>query len=100
LEFEEVKVEYKHPTRLLQSILILKWKWEVISMDFIMRIFKISRKHDAIIVVVDKLSKETHFIFVNSTHKAIGIAHIFMKEIFRLHGVPKHIISNIYSNFT
>jgi hypothetical protein len=43
-------------------------------------------------VVVDKLSKETHFIPVKSTYKAINIVDIFMKEIFRLHGVPKVVI--------
>lgn len=43
-------------------------------------------------VVVDKLGKETHFVFVKSTHKAIDIAQIAMNEIFKLHGVPKNII--------
>ena len=45
-------------------------------------------------VVVDKLSKETHFIHVKTTHKVANIADIFMKEIFRLHGIPKVIISD------
>ena len=44
-------------------------------------------------VVIDKLSKSTHFIPVKSTFKAINIAEIFMKEIFRLHGIPKMVIS-------
>ena len=50
-------------------------------------------------VVVDKMSKEAHFILVKSTYKAINIAHIFMKEIFRLHGVPKIIISDRDAKF-
>ena len=45
-------------------------------------------------VVVDKLSKATHFIPVKTTHKATNIADIFMKEIFHLHGILKEIISN------
>ena len=45
-------------------------------------------------VVVDKLSKETHFIPVKTTHKDANIADIFMKEIFRLHGILKVIISD------
>ena len=44
-------------------------------------------------VVVDKLSKATHFIPVKSTYKIVNIANIFMKEISRLHGVPKLIVS-------
>jgi hypothetical protein len=51
-------------------------------------------------VVVDKLSKFEHFIPVKSTCKAIDIAKIFMKEIFRLHGVPKEIVSDRDKNFT
>ena len=43
-------------------------------------------------VVVDKLSKEAHFIPVKTTHKAANIAEIFMKQIFHLHGIPKNII--------
>jgi hypothetical protein len=45
-------------------------------------------------VVVDKLSKVAHFIPIKSTCKAIDIANIFMKEIFRLHSIPKEIISD------
>ena len=35
LECQQVKVEHQHPTRLLQTLPIPKWKWETISMDFI-----------------------------------------------------------------
>ena len=45
-------------------------------------------------VVVDKLTKEAHFIPVKSTHKTDDIAKIFMKEIFKLHGLPKATISD------
>ena len=45
-------------------------------------------------VVVDKLSKAAHFIPVKTTYKAANIADIFLKKIFRLHGVPKVIISD------
>ena len=45
-------------------------------------------------VVVDKLTKAAHFISVKSMHKIDDIAKIFMKEIFKLHGFPKAIVSN------
>ena len=45
-------------------------------------------------VVIDKLNNFAHFIHVKSTLKAINIAEIFMKEIFRLHGIPKMVISD------
>ena len=52
------------------------------------------------IVVIDKISKEAHFIPVKTTHKAFNIAEIFMKQIFHLHGIPKVIISNRDPKFT
>ena len=58
------------------------------------------KQNDSIMVMVDKLSKETHFITVTSTYKAINIVDIFMKEIFKLHGVPKILISDRDTKFT
>ena len=51
-------------------------------------------------IVLEKLTKETHFILVKSTYKKYAIAKIFMKEIFRLHGFPKAIVSNGDPKFT
>ena len=48
---------------------VLEWKWEVVSMDFITGFPMTWRKHDSIMVVVEKLTEETHFIPVKSTHK-------------------------------
>jgi hypothetical protein len=63
-------------------------------MDIITGLPKSTKENDAIMVVVEKLSKVSHFIPVKSTCKAIYIACIFMKEIFILHGMPKEIISD------
>ena len=51
-------------------------------------------------VVVNKLTKVSHFIPVKSTYKANAIANIFMKEIFKLHGFPKAIIFDKDIKFT
>ena len=51
-------------------------------------------------VVVDKLSKSAHFILVKSTNKAANIVEIILKEIFRLHGVPKIVIFERDVKFT
>ena len=100
MKFQQVKVEHQHPTGLLQPLPVLKWKWEVISMDFITGLPMTWRQHDSIMVVVDKLTKAAHFIPVKSTHKTDDIAKIFMKEIFKLHGLPKAIVSNRDVKFT
>ena len=69
-------------------------------MDFITGLPMTWRQHDSIMVVVDKLTKEAHFILVKSTHKTDDIAKIFMKEIFKLHGLPKAIVFNRDVEFT
>jgi hypothetical protein len=97
---QQVKVEHQHPAGLLQPLPVSEWKWETISLDFITGFPKTQKQNDSIMVVIDKLSKSAHFIPVKSTFKAINIIEIFMKEIFRLHGVPKMVISDRDVKFT
>ena len=100
IEFQKVKAKHQHPVGLLQTLPIPNWKWEVIGLDFVTGIHKNQKHNDSIMVVVDKLSKETHFISVKTTYTTANIADIFMKEIFRLHGIPKVIISDRAPKFT
>ena len=86
--------EHQHPAGLLQPLPIPSWKWEIISLDFVTGLPRNQNLNDSIMVVVDKLSKAAHFIPVKTTYKAANIADIFLKQIFRLHGIPKVIISN------
>jgi hypothetical protein len=84
---------------LLQPFTIPEWKWEVVTIDFITKLPRIVKQHDSI-TVVDKLTKETHFILVKTTHKETNIAYIYMKEFDRLHGFPKAIeIQSLLPNF-
>ena len=62
LECQKVKFEHRHPTGLLQPLHIPKWKWDVVSMDFITKLPKTRSQHVVIMVVVDKLTKATHFM--------------------------------------
>eukprot|EP00253_Pinus_taeda_P015655 PITA_15655 len=100
LECQQIKAEHQHPAGLLQPLPIPEWKWETISMDFITGLPRTKKNHDSIMVVVDKLSKAAHFIPVQSTYKAVQIAHLFMQNVFRLHGLPKVIISDRDVKFT
>jgi hypothetical protein len=58
------------------------------------------KKHDSIMMVVDKLTKDTHFIPLKLTHKEVNIANIYMREISRIHGVPKEIVYHRDPKFT
>ena len=79
LECQRVKVEHRNPAGLLQPLPILEWKWEVVTMYFITRLPKTSKQHDAIMVVVENLTKATHFIPMKTTHKETNVTDIYMK---------------------
>eukprot|EP00253_Pinus_taeda_P030854 PITA_30854 len=100
LECQQIKEEHQHPVGLLQPLPIPEWKWETISMDFITGLPKAKRNNDSIMAVVDKLSKAAHFIPVQSTYRAVHIAHIFIQNVFNLHGLLKTIISDRDVKFT
>ena len=87
-----MKVGNQHLAGLLQPFPVPEWKWKIISMDFIIGFPMTLRQHDSIMVVVDTMTKLSHFIPVKSTHNADDIVRIFMMEIFRLHGFPKAIV--------
>ena len=69
-------------------------------MDFITGLPKSKKKNNSIFVVTNKLSKEAHFIPLKSTYNDVKIADIFLKEIFRLHGITKVIILDWDVKFT
>jgi hypothetical protein len=100
LECQKVKVEHRHPVGLLQTLPIPEWKWEVVTMDFITKLPRTNKQHDSIMVVVDKLTKAAHFIPVKLTLKATNIVDVYMREIARLHGIPKTIVFDRDPKFT
>ena len=63
-----MKAEHRHPMGLLHPLPILEKKWEVITMDFITGLPRMNKKHDSIMVVVEKLTKDAHFVHVKTTH--------------------------------
>ncbi|WVZ58280.1 hypothetical protein U9M48_008563 [Paspalum notatum var. saurae] len=65
---QRVKAEYQRPAGLLQPLKIPEWKWEEISMDFIVGLPRTQKGYNSIWVVVDRLTKVAHFIPVNTTY--------------------------------
>ena len=72
----------------------------VVTMDFITGFPRTSKKHDSIMVVVDKLTKAAHFIPLKTTHRAADVADIFLKEVAHLNVIPKTIVSDRDPKFT
>ncbi|CAI7905689.1 unnamed protein product [Closterium sp. NIES-53] len=66
--------------------------WDEVTMDFIMDLPRTPRSYNAILVVVDRLSKMTHFIPTHTTVTAPDTARLFFDHIVRLHGFPSAII--------
>ncbi|MCO5548854.1 hypothetical protein L7F22_002316 [Adiantum nelumboides] len=97
---QQVKIEHKRMPGDLQPLDIPLQKWESISMDFIIKLPTTRGGYDSIFVVVDRLTKQAHFFPVKMTDSALTIARLFVKEIFRLHGMPKSIVSDRDSKFT
>ena len=94
-----VKAEHLKQAGPLQPLSIPEWKWEDISMDFIVGLPMTPRKHDSIWVIVDRLTKSAHFIPVHTNYKTKQYEDLYISRILCLHGVPKTIISDRGAQF-
>jgi hypothetical protein len=91
---QRIKASHLKVAGTLQPLLIPSWKWEDLSMDFIVGLPNTSRHHDSIWVIVDRLTKTAHFLPVHSTHKTEKYVEIYIDQLVRLHGIPMTIVSD------
>ena len=97
---QRVKAEHQVPSGLLQPIRIPEWKWDRITMDFMVGLPLTGRKHDLVWVVVNRLTKSAHFLLVRTDYSLDKLAELYIKEIVQLLGIPVSIISNRDPRFT
>ena len=62
-------------------------------MDFVTGLPRIQKRHDAIWVIVNRLTKSAHFLAMNANDPLLKLAKLYIEEIVRLHGVPTSIVS-------
>src|SRR6266542_3373733 len=97
---QRVKAEHQRPAGLLQPLKVPEWKWEEISMDFVVGLPRTQSGYDSIWVIVDRLTKVAHFIPVKESYQGPKLAELYMTRIVCLHGVPKKIVSDRGTQFT
>ena len=89
-----VKADHMHTPGYLQPLPIPVWKWEDISMDFIVGLPRTSKGYNSIWVIVDRLTKSAHFLLVDTRYLAKKYAKLYLDRIVTLHGVPLTIVSD------
>ena len=68
-------------------------QWDMLSMDFVVELPP-SSGHDAVMTVVDSVSKQVHFILTHTMVIVEGVARLFLYQVWKLHGLPKCVISD------
>ncbi|GKB71185.1 putative reverse transcriptase domain-containing protein [Tanacetum coccineum] len=96
----KVKIEYHKLSGLLVQPKILQWKWENITMDFMMKLPKTATGQDTIWVIIDRLTKSAHFLEIREDDTLEKLTRQYLKEVVSRHGVPVSIISDqfLYNN--
>ncbi|KAJ9516908.1 hypothetical protein QJQ45_027301 [Haematococcus lacustris] len=94
------KTNTSKPIGLLQPLPIPQHRWEQVSMDLITQLPVSSAGNDAIVVFVDKLTKMIHAVPTTTSITAPALARLFFDNVFRLHGLPKVIVSDRDPRFT
>jgi hypothetical protein len=97
---QRVKAECQRPAGLLQPLKIPQWKWEEISMHFIVGLPTTQSGNDSIWVIIDCFSKVAHLIPVKTAYKGAKLAELYITRIVCLHRVPKKIVSDRGTQFT
>lgn len=71
-----------------------------LGMNVVFGLPKTARQHDAIRVIIDRLTKSAHFLPINMTYSTGKLVHMYIDEIIHLYGIPSAVISNRDSRFT
>ncbi|KAF5465390.1 hypothetical protein F2P56_015403 [Juglans regia] len=92
------KVENVHPAGLLHPLKVPQVVWTDISMGFVVGL-PMSEGYSVVMVIVDRLSKYVHFLPLKHPFTTVKVASVFLDHVFKLHGMPKSIISDRGSTF-
>jgi transposase InsO family protein len=94
------KARQGKPSGLLQPLELPHVPWHTVTMDFITQLPRTESGHDAILVVVDKLTKMVHLVATTTTATAEQTARLYVDHIWKLHGVPQKVVTDRDPLFT
>jgi hypothetical protein len=89
----QTKIQRQLPTGHLEPLPTPETRWHTVSVDFIVELPE-SDSYDAVMVVVDSLTKRSHFLPVNTTITAVGSARQFWDNVWKHHGLLTRVISD------
>ena len=87
------KSTHQLPTGKLHPFPIPDAPWDTISVNFIVELPE-SNKKDAIMVVVDSVTKQSHFLGTVTTLSAAGTTQLYLQHIWKNHRLPKKVVSD------
>jgi len=87
------KIQCRLPSGELQPLPIPEERWDAISVDFISELPE-SGGYDSIMVAVDSAGKCSHFVETVTTVTAAGAANLYLRNIWKLHGLPRKVVSD------
>jgi hypothetical protein len=96
---QRIKASHLKSAGALQPLSVPSWKWDDISMDFIVGLPNTPRHHDSIWFIVDRLTKVARFLPVHTTDKAQKYAELYIDRIVCLHRLPWTIVSDRGAQF-
>ncbi|KAJ9532067.1 hypothetical protein QJQ45_003771 [Haematococcus lacustris] len=83
----------------VQPLPVPEYPWDSVSMDFVVKLPKSEAGNDSILVVVDRLTKMVHLMAMTEKSGGIQVAKLFFDNVFKLHGMPRTIISDRDTRF-
>jgi hypothetical protein len=92
------KAQQQPPMGELETLPIPEHRWDTISVDFVIELPK-AHGYDVVMNIINSVSKQAHFVPTNTTITALGAAQLYCAHVWKLHGLPKHIVSDCGPQF-